>query len=69
MNFLHHPEKLPEKIEHAELVAYGYRWGKKDGLAMIARQLRASIVAQESIIKGLLELSIPYFNDTHKGDR
>ncbi len=68
MNFLNHPEKLPEKIEQAELVAYGYKWGRKNGFSTIARQLRASIVIQERIMKLILEQTTLSPNAAKKGE-
>lgn len=64
MNFLNHPEKLPEKLGQADLVAFGYKWGKREGVVDLARQIHAAIATHNSLIKGILEILSSHSHDS-----
>lgn len=67
MSFIDHLEILSEKMEQAEFVAYGYKWGKEEKLELIVRQLRKAIVIQENIIKEIIDQSSPRFKEKMGG--
>jgi hypothetical protein len=64
MNFLHHPEKLPEKLEQSDLMACGYRLGKKEGVGDFPRQIYAETIVHGNLIKAISELIAPYIHNS-----
>lgn len=68
MSFLNDLEILTEKLDQAEFVAYGYKWGREARLAVIVHHLRQAIAIQENLIKEIIDHT-SFDSKTNEGDR
>ncbi len=66
MSFLHETEKLPEKLEQADLVNLGYKWGKRDGIINLAREIQVAISIHGNFIKAISAMIEPYIHEDKK---